>query len=60
MLPVKDSGFYTITLTSIKKAGNTIADLQSIQFIRNRNGKYALQSESKTQCGFRAFKISFA
>jgi FKBP-type peptidyl-prolyl cis-trans isomerase len=29
-VPVKDSGFYTITLTSIKKAGNTIADLQSI------------------------------
>jgi FKBP-type peptidyl-prolyl cis-trans isomerase len=28
---VKDSGFYTITLSSVKKAGNSIADIQSIQ-----------------------------
>jgi FKBP-type peptidyl-prolyl cis-trans isomerase len=28
---IKDSGFYTITLSAIKKAGNTIADIQSIQ-----------------------------
>jgi hypothetical protein len=28
---VKDSGFYTITLTSVKKAGELVADLQSLQ-----------------------------
>ncbi|MDB5209993.1 MAG: hypothetical protein JWQ30_820 [Sediminibacterium sp.] len=28
---IKDSGFYTISLTSVKKAGNTIADIQSIE-----------------------------
>jgi hypothetical protein len=28
---IKDSGFYTISLSSVKKTGNTIADIQSIE-----------------------------
>jgi len=28
---IRDSGFYTITISPVKKAGNTIADIQSIQ-----------------------------
>ncbi|MEN9685052.1 MAG: hypothetical protein RLZZ28_838, partial [Bacteroidota bacterium] len=28
---IADSGFYTITITALKKGGNTIADIQSIQ-----------------------------
>ena len=28
---IKDSGFYTIEMTAIKKAGTTVADMQSIQ-----------------------------
>ncbi len=28
---IKDSGFYSITISAVKKAGNTIADIQSIQ-----------------------------
>ena len=30
-IAIKDSGFHTITLSTLKKAGNTIADIQSIK-----------------------------
>lgn len=30
-ITIKDSGFYTITLSSVKKTGNTIADIRSIE-----------------------------
>jgi FKBP-type peptidyl-prolyl cis-trans isomerase len=31
MVSIKDSGFYTISLSSVKKTGNIIADIQSIE-----------------------------